>query len=80
MTLTGKLLIIKRLKSSAYGNPKYLCAISTEDNLTSFETQTNSLLGYSITNYENKTITVDLKYYRNNLTLDKIHKTVVDNQ
>jgi hypothetical protein len=73
MHITGKLHIVKRLKNSVCGNPKYLCSIETENgDFTTFETRTNSSYGYSITNYENKIITVELNYFRNNLSLDLI--------
>jgi len=55
------------------GNPKYLCSILDENGIYhSFETKTNAMLGYAITNYENKMVTIDLQYYYNKLSINTI--------
>jgi hypothetical protein len=70
---SGKLLILKRLKSSTMGNPKFLCFICDEAKTGfSFVTKTNSSHGYSIQNYENKNVIVEIGAYRNNATLHTI--------
>tara|TARA_R110002050_G_scaffold66335_1_gene143313 strand:+ start:186 stop:434 length:249 start_codon:yes stop_codon:yes gene_type:complete len=70
---TGKLLILKRLKNSTMGNPKFLLGVIDENrNGFSFETATNSGQAYSIENYENKNVTVEIGTYRNKATLHTI--------
>ncbi len=70
---TGKLVIIKRLKNSTMGNPKFLCAIINEARTGwGFETATNSSHGYSIENYKDKDVTVEIGTYYNKATLHSI--------
>jgi hypothetical protein len=75
---TGKLVIIKRLKNSTMGNPKFLCAIINEARTGfGFETATNSGHAYSIENYENKNVAVEIGTYRNKATLHTIKELEV---
>lgn len=69
-TITGKLTIIERLNNSTYGNPKYKVLI---DN-TLLVTKTDSMLGYSITNYENKNVIATIGYYYNKLSIHLIQE------
>lgn len=70
---TGKLVILKRLKNSTLGNPKFLLGVIDENrNGFSFETATNSSHGYSIENYKDKDVTVEIGTYRNKATLHTI--------
>ena len=69
----GKLVILKRLKNSTMGNPKFFCAVLDETrNGFGFETATNSSHGYSIQNYENKNVIVEIGTFRNKATLHTI--------
>jgi hypothetical protein len=68
ISLTGKLIIVQREKSSLNGNPRYMCMI----NETPFFTRPDSSYGYMITNHEGKEISVICSYYRGKLSLDKI--------
>lgn len=63
--ITGTLEIVERLPLSYYGNPRYKARIGIYE----FYTKTNSMLGYSITNYENKKVSVELGYHYNKLSL-----------
>ena len=67
ITITG-ILSCERFDTSRSGNPRYLCHI----NDTFFYTGVDSMHGYGITNYQGKTITVDLDYKRGKLTLQSI--------
>ena len=70
---TGKLVIIKRLKNSTMGNPKFLCAIINEARTGwGFETATNSGHAYSIENYKDKNVSVEIGTFRNKATLHTI--------
>lgn len=72
MTRTGKLVDITRYDTSTYGNPRYKCIILHNDEITEFYTGVNSSHGYSITNYRDELVTVELQYKRNKLTLQSI--------
>ena len=75
---TGKLVILQRLKNSTLGNPKFLAAVlDVNRNGVSFETATNSSHGYSIENYENKYVPVEIGTYRNKATLHTIKELEV---
>lgn len=65
---TGTLKIIKRLDSSYYGNPRYLLSI---DGFTC-RTAIDSMLGYSVTNYDGKEVTATIGTHYNNATLDTL--------
>jgi hypothetical protein len=67
-TLTGKLIIVQKLKRSLNGNPRYMCMI----NETVFYTRPNCGYGFMIKNYEGKEITAICSDYRGKLSLDKI--------
>ena len=69
----GKLVILKRLKNSTLGNPKFLCAVLDKAGTgVTFETATNSSDGFSIQNYDNKNVTVEIGTYYNKPTLHSI--------
>ena len=68
ITLTGKLVIVEKLKNSYLGNPRYMLLIDE----TEFYTTPNSSYGSMITNHRNSVITVELKVYRGKLSLMKI--------
>ena len=67
-SITGKLTIIERLNNSTNGNPKYKVLI---DN-TLLVTISDSMLGYGISNYENKNVTATIGYYYNKLSIHSI--------
>ena len=69
----GKLVIIKRLKNSTMGNPKFLCAVLDKAKTGfTFETATNSGHAYSIENYKDKNVSVEIGTFRNKATLHTI--------
>lgn len=74
--LTGKLNIIERLKSSVNGNPRYnFVLVHSDGNLSALiKTKPDSSFGYSITNYRDKVVSVEVGSYRNNLSLFDIIK------
>lgn len=51
---TGTVTNIQRLKSSANGNPRY----TFELNGTTYRTGVDNMLGYGLTNYEDKLVTM----------------------
>ena len=70
---TGRLVILKRLKNSTLGNPKFLAAVlDINRNGVTFETSTNSSHGYSLPNYDNKNVTVEIGTHYNKATLHTI--------
>jgi len=74
----GKLVILKRLKNSTLDNPKFLCAVLDKAKTGwDFETATNSSHGYSIQNYENKNVIVEIGTFRNKATLHTIKELEV---
>lgn len=72
-TVTGKLSITEKMKNSTMGNPRYQFVI-VDDNgdVTSLYTGVNCSLGYSITNYEGKRVTVEYSIVRNKPTLQSL--------
>lgn len=56
----GKVTNLKRLKSSAMGNPRYEFTLNGE----AYKTSPNATLGYSITNHEDKIVTLQWRRYR----------------
>ena len=70
---TGTLRIIKRLKSSYLGNPRFLATI---DWGVTFKTSVDSMLGYSIQNYDNKQVTVTIGTHYGTATLNSIKECV----
>ena len=74
MQITGKLINVERFDTSRNGNPRYLCVIQNDYDSVMFYTGVDSMLGYGITNYLDKEISVNLKYKRGKLTLILIEK------
>ena len=72
MIISGKLVDVSRYDTSTVGNPRYKCIILHNDDVTEFYTGVDSSHGYSITNYRDKLVTVELQYKRNKLTLQTI--------
>ena len=72
MKITGKLINAERFDTSRNGNPRYLCVIQNDYDSVMFYTGVDSMHGYGITNYQGKTITVELAYKRGKLTLQSI--------
>lgn len=72
MQITGKLINAERFDTSSSGNPRYLCVIQNEYDSVMFYTGVDSMHGYGITNHLNNTISVNLQYKRNKLTLEKL--------
>lgn len=70
---TGTLRILKRLKSSVNGNPRFLATI---DWSWTFKTSVDSMLGYSIQNYDNKQVTVTIGTHYGTATLNSIKECV----
>lgn len=75
-TVTGKLNIIERLKSSTNGNPRYsFVLVDSEGNLSELvKTCVDCSYGYAINNYQNKVLTVEVKHVRGVLSLINIVK------
>ncbi len=72
-THTGYFRIVKRLPSSHNGNPRYLCEVNREDGeAVYFRTAPDSSLGYSVTNYNAKRVTVALREFYGHATLADI--------
>lgn len=71
---TGTLHIVERLKSSVNGNPRYSCMLVATDERSAiaFKTGVDSSYGYSITNYREKIVNVELGELRSQLTLHSI--------
>ena len=67
-TLTGKLHIANRLNNSVNGNPRYMLEINNEV----FYTRPDSKHGYSITNFEDKQVTVTVAMHYGKLSLNTI--------
>jgi len=68
---TGIVTDIQRLKSSAFGNPRYQFNV---DGYT-VKTAVDSSYGYEITNYENKMVDVTIGSHYGTLTLNSIKLT-----
>lgn len=66
--VNGKLNVIERLPSSLNGNPRYLVEI----NGTGYRTKPDTSLGYSITNYEGKSVEAKVKIYRGKWAIESI--------
>ena len=60
----GKLNIIKRLKGSYSGNPKYLVELIGKTACCGvlFQTETDAMLAYGITNYRDKFVNAEVRY------------------
>ncbi len=57
--VSGKLTIIKRLKGSINGNPRFLIAIDGIE----YSTQPDATLGYRASNYEDKQVMAQIGTY-----------------
>ena len=69
----GILRIIQREKSSTNGNPRFLCFIDCgNNNVVSFVTQVDHSHGYSIHNYADKNVVVEIGTLRNRAQLHSI--------
>lgn len=65
---TGKLEIIKRLKSSYFGNPRYLLSVDGYH----CKTGVDSSYGYCVTNYDGKQVKATIGTHYGVLTLDTL--------
>lgn len=65
---TGIVEIIQRLPSSSNGNPRYLLKVDGR----TCRTSPDSSLGYSVTNYEGKTVTATIGEHYGYATLNSI--------
>lgn len=74
-------LKINKKKLSGLGNPQYFCTLivngtekrpENEQLGIDFRTEANSQIGYSITNFENKIVTVEIGTHYNCATLHSI--------
>ena len=70
--ITGVLNVIKKLPLSRMGNPKYRVEINGDI----FETVNNAMLGYAITNYDNKNVVAQVRYLK---TKNVIHNVIFRN-
>lgn len=74
-TVTGKLSITEKMKNSTMGNPRYQFVIVGEaGEVTSLYTGVDSSYGYSITNYNDKNVSVEYSIVRGKATLKNIEK------
>jgi hypothetical protein len=73
---TGTLRIIERLNNSRNGNPRYLGYIDETGggHGVSFYTESDSMYGYELPNYDDKQITVQIGTHYGKPTLHKIIK------
>ena len=65
----GELKLVKRMKNSELGNPQFLLSC---DGYT-FRTPKNSMLGYSVQNYIDKRVTINIGTHYGVLTLEGIY-------
>tara|TARA_R100000541_G_C1886204_1_gene82985 strand:+ start:610 stop:900 length:291 start_codon:yes stop_codon:yes gene_type:complete len=74
-TTKATLTIIDRLKSSVNGNPKYKVELMGLNNAFGiiFETETDAMLGYSISNYDGKLVSAEVRYLKNKNLITKIN-------
>lgn len=72
---TGELRIIKRMKNSPNGNPRYVIAILNENGKgPECRTRPDDMLSYGLPNYEGQTVTVAIgTHYGINTLSDIIH-------
>ena len=68
--ITGVIRFVTHSSTSRLGNPSYQFSIAGEIVVTA----PNSMLGYSIKNYEGKKCTVAVRILRNELTLEQIEE------
>lgn len=67
---TGKLIVVKQIKCSSYGNPNFECIV---DNVK-FKTQNDSAYNYDIKNLEGKNVEVTVGTHYGKATLNTIEK------
>jgi hypothetical protein len=65
---TGTLTVVKRLKSSVNGNPRYL--VMLDGYIAS--TVIDSSLGYSITNFDGKYVNADIGTHYGTITIENV--------
>ena len=65
---TGILRIVKRLPSSYFGNPRFLVSV---DGVTC-KTAVDSMLGYSVQNYDDKEVVATIGTHYGTATLDSV--------
>ena len=65
---TGKLEVIQRLPSSHYGNPRYLIRIDGH----TCKTAVDSSYGYSVTNFDGKTVEATIGTHYGAATLNSL--------
>jgi hypothetical protein len=81
----GILNVVKKMPLSKMGNPKYRVEINGDI----FETVNNAMLGYAITNYDNKNVVAQVRYlktknvihnviFRNTLDNDFSHQIIIE--
>jgi hypothetical protein len=68
--ITGVVRFVTHSSTSRLGNPSYQFSIAGDVILTA----ANSMLGYSIKNYEGKKCTATVRILRNKLTLEQIEE------
>ena len=66
-TISGKLEIVKRLKSSYYGNPRFLISIDGVE----YSTQPDASFGYAVENYANKDVMAQVGTYYGKLSINR---------
>lgn len=64
----GTLTIIKRLPSSYFGNPRFLISVDG----FKCKTQVDSMLGYSVQNYDGKEVEATIGTHYGTATLDTL--------
>jgi len=67
----GTLNVIKRLKGSRNGNPRYLVEINGEE----FRTQPDAMFGYAVTNYDGKGVLAKVCTYYGKQTITYAQET-----
>jgi hypothetical protein len=68
----GKLTILKRLKSSINGNPRFLCQLDKGNIWFQFRTRPDSSLAYELEYYDGKQVAIDVGYHYGVATLGSI--------
>jgi len=65
---TGKLTVVKRLPTSANGNPRYL--LNVDGYLVA--TAPDASIAYEVTNFDGKEVTAEIGTYYNQATLHRV--------
>lgn len=68
--VTGVLTIVKRLRSSYNGNPRYLVSVDGVEASTAVD----SSEGYTVTNYRDKMVTCDIGLHYGVATIENIEE------